>query len=242
MAYRRGGPLIVNSKCFSLACHMTFYAIWPIARFVNFIMYRFTVKNRWRIKDLRKKYKDFILISNHCTIFDPILMCATVMPHSIYHTTLEANMCVPFLGTLIQLLGGIPMPSGRRGRAAFVENMKFVLSKRHCVHIYPEGELYIQNQELYKFHNGAFIASMELNIPIVPIATVLTEPKTILGWKSVRPRATEYVLPPIFPENFSSPKEYAEYARQQIQNEIILRGGTNAYCKGHMGRIKGAED
>ena len=40
MAYRRGGPLIVNSKCFALASHMTFYAVWPIAWLVDFILYR----------------------------------------------------------------------------------------------------------------------------------------------------------------------------------------------------------
>lgn len=242
MAYRRGGPLIVNSKCFALASHMTFYAVWPIAWLVDFILYRISAKGRWKIKELRKKEKNAILVSNHTTPLDPILMCTTVYPLSIWHTLLEATMCTPMLGTLIQLLGGMPIPSGRNGKERFIENIKVALKKRPFIHIYPEGECYIQNQEVYKFHQGAFLASMELNIPIVPIATVFAEPKKILGWKSVRPRATVYVLDPIYPENFTSAREFAEFTRQTIQAEINRRGGTNAYCKGHMERIEGIND
>ena len=237
MAYRRGGPLITKSKLFSLACHMTFYAVWPIAWILNFTLYRMSAKGRWKIKELWKKKQNAILVSNHCTILDPILMCLTVMPLSIYHTMLEATVCVPFLGTFVQLLGGMPVPSGKNGKSRFLDGIKLALEKRPFIHIYPEGELYIQNQQVNKFHQGAFLASMELNIPIVPIATVLTEPKTILGWKSVRPRATEYVLDPIYPNKFTNPHEFAEYTRQAIQTEINRRGGTNAYSKGHLERL-----
>ena len=237
MAYRRGGHLIVKSKLFSLACHMTFYSLWPIAWFLNFVLYRMTAKGRWKIKELRKKHKNAIVVSNHCTFLDPILMCLTVMPLSIYHTLLEATVCVPFLGTFIQLLGGMPVPSGRNVKQRFLDGIQDALKRRPFVHIYPEGECYIQNQEVTKFHQGAFLASMELNIPIIPVATVLTEPKTILGWKSVRPRATEYVLDPIFPDKFTSAREFAEYTHQAIQAEIYRRNGTNAYSKGHLERL-----
>ena len=194
------------------------------------------------MQDLRKQKQKAIIVSNHTTLLDPILMCSTIYPASMYHTLLEETMCTPMLGTLIQLFGGMAVPSGRNGKERFLEGIRQALARRPFIHIYPEGECYIQNQEVNKFHQGAFLASIELNIPIVPVATVFTEPKTILGWKSVRPRATVYVLDPIYPDKFTSAREFAEFTRQTIQSEINRRGGTNAYNKGHMERIEGIND
>lgn len=239
MAYKRGGPLIVPSKCFQLAAHMVFYAAWPIAWTVEFFLYRHSVHGRYQLKKLRKTHKKALIVSNHTTPLDPVLMCTAVWPKPIWHTLLEATVCTPFLGTLIQLLGGMPVPSGRNSVDRFLTYIDKALKERPYLHIYPEGECYIQNQEVNRFHQGAFLASMKYNLPIIPIATVFTEPKTILGWKSPRPRATLYILDPIFPDQFTNAKEYAEFARQKIQAEIYKRGGTNAYSKGHMARIEG---
>ncbi|MGP1587638.1 MAG: lysophospholipid acyltransferase family protein [Treponemataceae bacterium] len=240
MAYKRGDPLISRRKLFLLACHLTFYALFPIAFLIDTTLYRISVKGRWRFKDyLRQTKSKAIIVSNHTTPMDPVKMCWAVFPFSIYHTLLEATVCTPFLGTLIRLLGGMPMPSGLRGKDRFIEGIKSALKHRPAVHIYPEGECFIQNQKVTKFHQGAFLASMELNIPVFPFATVFTEPKKILGWKSCRPKATIYVLDPIFPDKFESAKEFAEFTRKKIQSEIEKRNGTNAYSKGHMERIKG---
>lgn len=148
-------------------------------------------------------------------------------------------MRAPFLGTFIRLLGGMPMPSPRGGKERFVEGMREALSSRRAAHVYPEGECFLQSAVVGRFHSGAFVAAMALGVPVFPVATVFTEPMKIFGWKSVRPRATLYVLPPIYPGEFESAKEFAEFTREKIQGEINARGGTNAYCKGRMARIKG---
>lgn len=239
MAYRRGGPLIPKSNLFTVAAKITFWCIFPIAYVVDWIFYRVRIKGRWKFQDYVAKSKSkAIIVSNHTTTLDPVKMSAIATPFTIRHTSLEATMCVPFLGTLIQLLFGMPIPSARYGKEHFIEGIKSGLKGCKAVHIYPEGMCYIQNGEVAKFHTGAFIASKELNIPIFPVATVFTEPKKILGWKSVRPRATLYVLDPIYPDKFDDVKEYAEYTHDLIQNEIYARGGTNAYSKGEIPRMK----
>ncbi|MCR4790782.1 MAG: 1-acyl-sn-glycerol-3-phosphate acyltransferase [Treponemataceae bacterium] len=237
MAYRRGGPLIVDSVFFSIASRLTLITLWPIAWLLDFILYRIRTKNRWRIRELRKTHKKAILVANHTTWLDPILMTSTVVPIPLYHTSFEPTMRVKFLGTFIQLLGGMPIPSGRSGKERFLDGIKLALKKRPFIHIYPEGLCFLHNQKVNKFHQGAFLASMELNLPIVPIATVFSEPKKILGWKSVRPRATVYIMDPIFPDKFESATQYAEYTRQLIQSEIDKRHGTNAYAKGEIKRL-----
>lgn len=239
MAYRRGGAIIPRSRFFTVASYMVFYPVWLVAFIVDFLLYRVSVKNRAILLRHFLHKKKAIIVSNHTTVFDPVKICAAVMPFSIYHTLLEETVLTPVLGTFIQLLGGIPMPSIRRGKDHFIADFSYALKKRPAIHVYPEGECTLLSGVVKKFHDGAFIAAMELGVPVIPIATVFTPPATILMLKNARPRATLYVLPPIDPAGFRSAKELSCYTRSLIQNEIIKHHGTNDYCKGAMKRIKG---
>lgn len=239
MAYKKGRCPIPKSRFFSIAAYMTFYPVWAIAFLVDWFMYRVTIKNRFRLLDHFWLHKKAIIVSNHTTVFDPVKMCACVAPYSIYHTLLQATVATPILGTFIQLLGGFPMPSMSKGQEHFVKDFRAALSKRPAIHVYPEGECFLQSGEVGKFHHGAFIASMELKVPIFPIATVFSERKKFLGYKSSFPKATLYILPPIFPDKFETAKDFADFTRDTIQAEITKHNGTNKYAKGPMARIKG---
>lgn len=241
MAYKKGDSLIIKNPLFSFACHLTFYAIFPIAWLVYLALYRGSIKNKWRIKEFLKSQKNAkaIMVSNHTTFFDPILTSASIWPYCMYHTLLEATVCTPVLGTFIQLLGGMPVPRGKNGTERFIEGIKLGLTKRPFVHIYPEGECFIHNQQVQKFHRGAFLASKELNIPVIPSATVFKEPISIFGWKSRRPRAEYHILEPIYPNQFENEKDFAEFTQKIIQAEIDRCNGTHRFFKGRMERIGG---
>ena len=211
MAYKKGDSLIRKNPLFILASHLTFYTVIPIAWFIFYGLYRGKIRGRWRIKDFLKENKNgkAIMVSNHTTFFDPILTSASIMPYCMYHTLLEATVCTPFLGTFIQLLGGMPVPRGRNASERFTEGIKLALTKRPLVHVYPEGECFVHNQNVEKFHRGAFVVAKELNLPVFPAATVFKEPISILGWKSRRPRAEFHILPQIYPSQFENPKDFA---------------------------------
>ena len=241
MAYKKGDSLIRKNPLFILASHLTFYTVIPIAWFIFYGLYRGKIRGRWRIKDFLKENKNgkAIMVSNHTTFFDPILTSASIMPYCMYHTLLEATVCTPFLGTFIQLLGGMPVPRGRNSTERFTEGVKLALTKRPFVHVYPEGECFVHNQQVQKFHRGAFLISKELNIPIIPAVTVFKEPISILGWKSRRPKVEFHILEPIYPQNFVDEKEFAEFTQKTIQAKIDKCNGTNRFYKGRMERIGG---
>lgn len=241
MAYKKGDSLIVKNKLFSVACHLTFYSILPIAWLLYLALYRAKIKGRWKIKEFLKSKKNAkaIIVSNHTTFFDPILTSASIWPYCMYHTLLEATVCTPFLGTFIQLLGGMPVPRGKNSTERFTEGIKLALNKRPFVHVYPEGECFVHNQQVQKFHRGAFLISKELNIPIIPAVTVFKEPISILGWKSRRPRAEFHILDAIYPNQFESEKVFAEFTQKTIQTKIDECGGTHSFYKGRMERIGG---
>ena len=102
------------------------------------------------------------------------------------------------------------------------------------------------------FRRGAFEVSAKLHEPVIPVASVMKEgkfkPFSVFG-RSV-PKISLHVLEPVFPEkegcynedgsiNEENVKKFAQKVHDMIQNEINTSGGSNAFNKGHMERLKG---
>jgi 1-acyl-sn-glycerol-3-phosphate acyltransferase len=255
MRYQRGQPLIDFSLGFRIAEFLTFYFIWHIAE----LYYIFCMNVRYEGKKIIRRFKGrAILVSNHTTFLDPVLISGAVMPERTWHTMLDKTVETPFLGTLTRLLGGVPLPPGGRGLEKLRDTCDEAFRHKRFLHFYPEGECYRYNQTIMPFKSGAFFLAAKLNIPIIPVLTVFYDGKFpkdhFLGRKI--PRCRSVVLEPVSPQAYirhdsdgeismSSVKEYAEAVRQIMQAEIDRRrqadprAGTNAYFKGQMPRIKG---
>lgn len=245
MPYKKGRPLIDTSIFFRMASYLTFYPIEIIAYPIFYALYKPKIKGRSKLKNLKKS----ILVSNHTTFFDPVLMSAVVWPRSTYHTLLEETVLVPVLGTYTRLLGGAPIKYGMKALHELPNECKIGLKHRRTIHFYPEGECFINNQNVQPFNPGAFLVSAELDVPIVPFATVFVESKN-----KRKPKIELYVLDPIYPSEFGcinpetgranlkAVRRFSEHVRQVIQNEIDFRGGTQKFYKGQMERIAGIND
>ena len=245
MPYKRGRPLADTSIYFRLASMMTLRLVELIAYPVYFILFRTTIKGRYKLE----KIKNAILVSNHTTFLDPVLISAVVWPHVTYHTLLEQTVVVPVLGTYTRLLGGIPVKRGMKSLLELPSECKRAFKHRRTIHFYPEGECFLNNQTVKPFNNGAFLVSAELDVPVYPLATVFTERKN-----STKPKITLYIMDPIYPKDFNcidsetgkadlkAVKVFAEHVRNLIQNEINIRGGTNKFYKGQLERIAGLND
>jgi len=218
---------------------------------VNFSQHFTRYKHRWRLRGIRRA----ITVSNHTTFFDPVKITGLVLPHLIYQTLLEASVEFPFLGTLIRLLGGVPIPRGRTGYQKISEICERAFKYRRYLHFYPEGECFLYNQHIREFQSGAFKIAAKLNVPVIPLVTVFsTGPfKPWSFWGRSLPLETLVVLEPVYPEEFvqrdekgeftvESIRRFAEAVRQKMQAEIDRRGGSNAFYRGHMKRIKGLND
>lgn len=245
MPYRRGRPLIERSIFFRMACALTFYPILILGYVVYFVLYRSRITGRAKLQKIKKA----VLVSNHTTFLDPLLMSAAIYPRCTYHTMMEATVVSPFLGTLCRLLGGVPVPLGIRAMHRLPNECAKGFVLRRYVHFYPEGECYVHNQDVFPFHPGAFFVAAELDVPIVPLATVFHSRN-----KGKKPLVHLYVLDPINPSDFGcknaetgavnlkAVRRFAEHARTVIQAEIDRRGGTRQFYKGAMSRIAGIND
>ena len=246
MAYKHGDPVINLSFPFRLASALTFYFVFPIAMLINFLMHTTRYKYRRRIQDLRR----VITVSNHTTFLDPVKITGLVFPRLMFQTMLEATVEFPFLGTFTRLLGGVPIPRGRGGYRKIFEICEQSFKYRRYMHFYPEGECFLYNQRLREFKSGAFRLAAELDIPVVPLVTVFSA--GLFKTRSL-PCETLVVLEPEYPAKYvrrdengeistESIKEFAEAVRIKMQKEIENQGGSDAFYRGKMERIKGLND
>jgi 1-acyl-sn-glycerol-3-phosphate acyltransferase len=248
MPYKHGRPVIDLSVFFRTASALGFYMTLPIAFLFNFIHLFTRYKNRFRLYGIRRA----ITVSNHTTFLDPVKIAALVLPHLIYQTLLEVTVESPVLGTYTRILGGVPIPRGIKGHKKILEICNKAFKYRRYLHFYPEGECYLYNQKIREFKPGAFFIAAELDIPVIPLVTVFSQgpfrPWSFLG-RSV-PLETLVVMEPVYPSNYvrrdengelstESVREFAETVRKKMQNEIDRRGGSSAFYRGHLERIKG---
>jgi len=151
------------------------------------------------------------------------------------------------LGSLVRLLGGIPLPRNS-GRLKDIEEAVFHgLSTRGLVHFYPEGECFLGNQKIFPFKAGACYFAIKFGVPIVPIVTIL---KRRHGRKSQRIQVTVRMLAPAAPPPAGeSPNttliqsiQFSKHIHDLMQAEIEREGGDPSLYRGPMPRIRGVND
>jgi 1-acyl-sn-glycerol-3-phosphate acyltransferase len=223
----------------------------PIAFLINYIHLFTKYKNRFRLYGIRRA----ITVSNHTTFLDPVKIAALILPGLIYQTLLEGTVEFPILGTYTRILGGVPIPRGIKGHKKILEICERAFKYRRFLHFYPEGECYLYNQNIKEFKPGAFFIAAELDIPVIPLVTVFRDgffrPWSFLGRSA--PLETLVVLEPEYPSrsvkrnengelSADSVREFAEAVRKKMQAEIDRRGGSRAFYRGVMERIRGINE
>jgi 1-acyl-sn-glycerol-3-phosphate acyltransferase len=251
MPYKKGRPIIDLSLAFRIASAWGFYLTIPIAFLINYVMFFTRYKNRFRIYGVKKA----VTVSNHTTFFDPVKIAALVLPRLIFQTLLETTVEFPVLGTYTRILGGVPLPRGITGYQKILEISERAFKYRRYLHFYPEGECFLYNQQIKEFKPGAFVIAAKLDIPVIPMVTVFREgpfrPGSFFG--RPLPHETFVILEPEYPSNYvkrdekgeptaDSIRDFAEAVRRKMQAEIDRRGGSAAFYRGQMERIKGLND
>jgi 1-acyl-sn-glycerol-3-phosphate acyltransferase len=245
MTYRRGDPLVNKKPLFRLAsCALTWFVEllgWPII--VG--MYRFRVVGGFRLRKAfsSKKRQAFVLVSNHAIPLDPLFHGLAILPRLTYFTLLEETVLTPVLGTLLRLLGGIPIPTDPEKLRDIESAVAWALEKRGLVHFYPEGECFLLNQDIKTFRAGAFYYAIKFGSPVIPLATVLKRTK---GRLNAEVHVLEALKPPSATGRASADLhaalEFAENTQKLMQAHIDMVGGDKSLYKGPMPRIRGVND
>ena len=164
-------------------------------------------------RDNLKKYKDLIdngavSVCNHVHMWDYIAVMKAIRPHKPYLLTWDKNINGEN-GTLIRLVGGIPIPENTvAGQKAFLKTIGGLLSDNGWLHIYAEGSMWEYYAPIRPFKRGAAMIAVSNDKPIIPLGFSYREP----GWirKNIFHQLAAFTLhvgEPVIPDHDLKPKD-----------------------------------
>ena len=243
MAYRKGARIIGFAPPFPPFI-LLYHLVVALVRVFDWLVYRVRIKGRENLP----RSGGAVLVSNHTLLLDPGILAHAIRPHRTYFTMLEETALIPFLGTFVRLLGGVPIPERPGALLALDAAARTAVRELGFIHFFPEGECYRKSQVIQDFHPGAFLLASRLNLPLVPITTVLHE--TRLKDIFLPPRVTIVIgtpvlaplrLLPVTGQDGASLKRAAKNLSQQVrasmQATIDLERGSKTLYKGIMPRL-----
>ena len=246
MAYKRGEKILTYSSSF-IPATVTFHFILLLVVLFNRLIFRLRIEGRERLRGVASA----LLVSNHTLVLDPGIIAHVLRPQRTYFTMLEDTACIPLLGTFVRLLGAIPIPTRAAAMRSLERTIRRNLEDLHFVHVFPEGECYLWNQEVKDFQLGAFYLACRLGLPVVPVTTVLHE-RRWLGRTTfhfagrtfrVPPQVTAIIGEAMYPKTTAGgalKHEAAEMSRKTrwiMQRTIDQLGGSKSLSKGKMPRL-----
>jgi 1-acyl-sn-glycerol-3-phosphate acyltransferase len=246
VAYKRGEKILTYSSSFIPAI-VTFHLILALVVLFNRLVFRLRIEGKERLHGVASA----LLVSNHTLVLDPGIIAHALRPHRTCFTMLEDTACIPLLGTFVRLLGAIPIPT----RGAAMRNLERTIRRNlkdlHFVHVFPEGECYLWNQEIKDFQLGAFYLACRLGLPVVPVTTVL-HARQWLGRATfhfagrtlrVPPQVTAVIGEAMYPKAEAGRAikleavEMSRKTRWIMQRTIDQLGGSKSLSKGKMPRL-----
>ncbi len=161
-----------------------------------------------------KKYKDvlddgIISVCNHVHMWDYLAVMKAIRPYRSNLLAWDKNINGEN-GTLIRLVGGIPIPEKNvAGQKAFLKTLSGLLCEDHgWLHIYAEGSMWEYYQPIRPFKRGASMIAVSNNKPVIPLGFSYREPNWIR--KNIFRQIAVFTLhvgEPIYPDMDLKPKE-----------------------------------
>ena len=111
----------------------------------------------------------FLLVGNHKSKFDPMLVAQALAKHNLAFVTKESNMKIPLAGRFMWRNGYMPVDRSDKMQSLeqFKKAAELIGSGASSVGVYPEGSRQDENVILGDFHNGAFNIAIRTKCPIV---------------------------------------------------------------------------
>jgi 1-acyl-sn-glycerol-3-phosphate acyltransferase len=111
----------------------------------------------------------FLLVNNHRSMVDPMIMMALFARHDLVFVSKKENMSIPLGGKYIHAYGSLAVDrSSLRSAAALIHDATAALKEdRVSLGIYPEGERNKTQAPLLSFKEGAFMIARRAGVPIV---------------------------------------------------------------------------
>ncbi|MBE6565569.1 MAG: hypothetical protein E7659_00530 [Ruminococcaceae bacterium] len=118
----------------------------------------------------------FVLVSNHVSNFDPVVVLAKVKRRKIAFISKPSNFKIPVAGPYTHNAGflAIDRQNAMKAMRTIKRASELVVSEQMIMGIYPEGTR-SKTGELLEFKEGAFLLAKRAKAPVVVITTKGTD-------------------------------------------------------------------
>ncbi len=184
----------------------------PLIAIFCYVGCGFRFKNRRALRKVRNT--GYFIYANHTHISDAFLSPLVAFPKKAHVVTSPDAVSIKGLRTLVQMLGAIPLPSGRDGMEEFMAAMRSRVDSGRAIGIFPEAHIWPYCIFVRDFKAGSFRYPALWNKPIVAVCVTYQRRRGILGFIN-SPRRTAYISDPMYPD---SSLPFTE-ARQKLRDE-----------------------
>ena len=114
----------------------------------------------------------FVLVSNHRSVFDPLVMIQQARKRELIYLSKESNFHIPLVGAFLRGAGyyAIDRENGMRALRTLKKVTERMKAEGLDVGVYPEGTR-SKTGELLEFKTGAFYLAKRAEAPIVIMTT-----------------------------------------------------------------------
>ena len=185
----------------------------PIKILYAKIKFRIKYIGKEKIKSYRNE--GYFIYGNHTQPFaDTFIPSIPMYPKRNFLIVNPVNISLKGTGTLVEMLGAMPIPSNKSAMKNFLEAIKQKMNKGYAITIYPEAHIWPYYTKIRPFKDVSFKYPVQLEKP----AFCITNTYQSYGKNNKKIKIVSYIDGPFFPNKELTLKEQQKELRNKIYN------------------------
>ncbi len=195
---------------------------------VKLLYLKLKFRLRYVGKENLKAYKNtgYFIYGNHTQPFaDTFIPSIADYPKRNFFLVSPANVSMPGMGWLVELLGAIPIPGDLDAARHFVKRVEDRIQRHYSVTIYPEAHIWPYYTHIRPFTDVSFKYPVKCGCP----AFALTNTYHRRGKRGGRVKIITYIDGPFFPDETLPPRQRQRELRDRVYQCMAKRSRESDY-------------
>ena len=186
------------------------------------IKFRHKFIGKEKLKECKKQ--GYFMYANHTQPFaDTFIPSVADYPKRNFLIVNPVNISLRGTGTLVEMLGAIPIPSDIKAMKNFLATIEEKIKNKNSITIYPEAHIWPYYTKIRPFKAVSFKYPVKLNAP----AYCITNTYQSYGRHNNKIQLVSYVDGPFYPNEELPLKERQQDLRDRVYEKMVERSRNN---------------
>lgn len=205
-------------------CSFIFQNIISIPIKLGYAKLKFRIKYVGKEKLKEYKNEGYFVYANHTQTFaDTFIPSIPIYPKRNFLIVNPENISVRPFGTIVEMLGAIPIPGNKTAMKNFLEIINEKIQKNYSITIYPEAHIWPYYTKIRPFKSVSFKYPVELRKPTF----CMTNTYQSYGKNKDKIKIVTYIDGPFFPDASLPIKQQKENLRDKVYCCMVERSKNN---------------